>query len=53
METIVGGASLLKRPKLRAATLTLISDLYNKHFELLERHGVIDRVEQCYYRLRK
>jgi hypothetical protein len=53
IETITNEVSFLKRPRLRQAALTLVADLYNKQYELLERHRAIDKVEQFYYRLKK
>ena len=53
IEGIAGRASFMKRSRLRQAALTLVADLYNKQYELLEKHRVIDKVEQCYYRLKK
>ena len=53
IEAIAGGASFMKRPRLRQAALTLVADLYNKQYELFEQHYVIDKVEQFYYRLKK
>lgn len=53
IEYIAANAPFLKRSRLRQAALTLVADLYNKQYELLEEHRVIDKVEQCYYRLKK
>ncbi len=53
IERIAAEAPFLKRSRLRQAALTLVADLYNKQYELLEKHRVIDKVEQCYYRLKK
>ena len=53
IESVIQEASLLKRAKLRAAALALIADLYNKQYELLERHKAIDKVEQVYYRMKR
>jgi len=53
IEEIVNQASFMKRSKLRQAAITLISDLYNKQYNLLESHRVIDRVEEIYYRLKR
>lgn len=53
IEDIAGRASFMKRSRLRQAALTLVADLYNKQYELLEKHHVIDKVEQFYYRLKK
>ena len=53
VEVIIKEASFMKRSKLRQAAITLISDLYNKQYNLLEQHSAIDRVEQVYYRLKK
>lgn len=52
IEEMVKQAPLLKRSKLRETASDLVSDLYNKHYELLERHKAVDTVEQCYYRLK-
>jgi len=53
VEEIIKESSFMKRSKLRQAAITLISDLYNKQYNLLEQHRAIDRVEQVYYRLKK
>ena len=53
IENVIQETSLFKRSKLRQAAVTLISDLYNKQYELLEQHRAIDKVEQTYYRLKK
>ena len=53
IQEIVHSGPLLKRSKLRQAALTLIADLYGKQYNLLDEHGVIDKVEQTYYRLKK
>ena len=53
IEEIVNQASFMKRSRLRQAAITLISDLYNKQYNLLESHRVIDRVEEIYYRLKR
>ncbi|MGA9116799.1 MAG: hypothetical protein WB626_08495 [Bacteroidota bacterium] len=53
MEGMVERAPLLKRGRLRQTARTLVADLYNKHYDLLERHNAVDRVEQSYVRLGK
>lgn len=53
VDGIINRAPFLKKSKLRAAAQILISDLYNKHYDLLEQHNVIDKVEQNYYQLKK
>jgi len=53
VETIANDAPFFKRSKLREAALTLVADLYNKQYELLEQRRVIDKVEQFYYRLKR
>jgi|GEM_PF-1892491 hypothetical protein len=53
VEAIVDDAPFFKRSKLRTAALTLVADLYNKQYDVLEQHGVIDKVEQFYYRLKR
>lgn len=53
VEAIANDAPFFKRSKLREAALTLVADLYNKQYELLEQHRAIERVEQFYYRLKR
>jgi hypothetical protein len=53
VETIANDAPFFKKSKLREAALTLVADLYNKQYELLEQHRVIEKVEQFYYRLKR
>ena len=53
IETIANDAPFFKRSKLREAALTLVADLYNKQYELLEQKRVLEKVEQSYYRLKK
>lgn len=53
VETITNDAPFFKKSKLREAALTLVADLYNKQYELLERHRAIEKVEQFYYRLKR
>src|SRR6267143_4234547 len=44
-ETITGQASVFKRGRLRRAALGAVSELYNTHYEALERFGAVDKVE--------
>ncbi len=53
IEFIATEAPLLKRSRLRNAALTLIADIYNKQYELLEQQNKIDLVEQIYFRLKR
>ncbi|HTK80899.1 MAG TPA: hypothetical protein VL633_01265 [Bacteroidota bacterium] len=53
LESVIQSAGVFKRSRLRQTAVTLISDLYNKQYDLLEQHNAIDRVEQAYYRLKK
>jgi hypothetical protein len=53
VETLINDAPLFKKSKLRQAALTLVADVYNRHYELLEQHQAIDKVEQSYYRLKR
>ena len=53
IEHITNEAPFLKRARLRQGALTLVADLYNKQYEILENNRVIDKVEQFYYRLKK
>ena len=52
IEEMVRQSPLLKRSKLREVAAELVSDLYNKQYELLEQNKAVDAVEQCYYRLK-
>ena len=52
LEEAVRSAPLLKRARLRKVASMLICDLYEKHFDALEKAGVLDKVEESYYRLR-
>ena len=52
IEEIIKQSPLLKRSRLRESAAELVSDLYNKQYELLEDHNAVDAVEQCYYRLK-
>jgi hypothetical protein len=49
---VVDRASYFKRRRLRRAATALIADLYSKHYDLLEQRGLIERIEESYYRLR-
>jgi hypothetical protein len=53
IESVVAGMPFLKRAALREKSLSLISDLYNRHFSLLDDAQLLDKVEQVYYRLKK
>lgn len=52
IESVVKDVPLLKRSKVKSAALELVAELYNKHHDLLESAGCIDRVEQSYYQLK-
>jgi hypothetical protein len=52
IESVVEDVPLLKRSKVKSAALELVAGLYNKHHELLENSGCIDRVEGTYYQLK-
>lgn len=49
---VAGEAPLLKRSRLRSAAAFLISNFYSKHYDLLERHRIRDRVEETYCKLK-
>jgi hypothetical protein len=53
IERVANEASFLTRPRLRQAALTLVADLYNKQYEILEKNSVIVWVEQFYFKLKK
>ena len=50
---VVASAPFLKRSRLREAALLLIADIYDRHYDLLESRGLVDRVEQAYLRLKQ
>jgi hypothetical protein len=52
-EALVREASFLRRSRLREAALLLVADLYNKDYDLLDHHNLVDKVETAYYRLKK
>ena len=52
-ETMTDRASVFKRRRLRRAALGAVSELYNTQYEVLERFGAVERVEQFYFRLKK
>jgi tRNA G10 N-methylase Trm11 len=52
IESVVKDVPLLKRSKVKSAALELVAELYNKHHDLLESAGCVDRVEQSYYQLK-
>ena len=53
LPAIVSEAPFLKRSRLRASVGLLVADLYNKHYNTLEVHDLIDKVEQAYYQLKR
>jgi hypothetical protein len=53
IEYVIEETSLFKRAKIRAAALSLIAEVYNKQYELLERWKAIEKVEQVYYRMKR
>ena len=53
IEQVCQDAPFMRRSRLRSAAQNLVADIYNKHYELLEKSGAIDRVEQFYYQLKK
>src|SRR6267143_2021004 len=52
-DEMISRASVFKRRRLRRAALGAVAELYNTHYETLERFGAVERVEQFYYRLKK
>ncbi len=46
-------APFLRRSRLREAALSLVADLYTRHYELLERFLGVEALEQFYYRMKK
>jgi len=53
IESIIDTAPFFKRGKLKEAAVTLVADLYNKQYEVLEQRRAIERVEQFYYKLKR
>ncbi len=49
VDAVISSAPVLRRSKIRNIALLLITDLYNKHFDVLEQLGVLGRVEQFYF----
>ncbi len=50
---VVASAPFLKRSSLREFALLLIADIYDRHYDLLEARGLVDRVEQAYLKLKR
>ena len=53
MDVMVRDAPMMKRSRLKSTACTLVEDLYSKQYDMLEKRGAIDRVEQFYYRLKE
>lgn len=53
VESVVESAIFYKRSKIREGALALISALYKKHYDLLEKHDAVHDVEQTYFQLKK
>jgi hypothetical protein len=53
IEYLIERAPILKRNRLRQAASVLIANIYDKHYDILERNKAIDRLEQSYYRLKR
>jgi hypothetical protein len=49
---IVRHAPFLKRSKLRNAALTLVADLYNRNYDVLDSHRDLGKVEEFYCKLK-
>jgi len=50
---LTASAPLLRRSRLREAALLLLAEIYDKHYDMLETRGLVDRVEHAYLRLKK
>jgi hypothetical protein len=53
IEEAVRRAPFFKRTRLRKIASMLVADLYEKHFDVLEKAGVLDKVEETYYRIKR
>ena len=53
IEEIIRRSPILKRSKLRKTASILLADLYEKHYDLVEKSGVLNKVEESYYRLKR
>jgi hypothetical protein len=53
IEWTVLNAPFFKRSPLRQSALTLVSEMYSRHFDLLEHFQATEPLEQFYYRLRR
>jgi len=49
----IGRAPYFKRGRLRESAGVLISDLYDRYYDLLERNGALEEVEKVYYSIKK
>ena len=53
IEAVIRRAPFFQKAQLRKSACLLISDLYEKHYELLRSAGVLSRLEDIYYRLKR
>lgn len=53
VEAAIRHSPFFQRPQLRKTACLLVSELYEKHYELLGSAGVRERMEDIYYRLKR
>jgi hypothetical protein len=53
IECTILNAPFFKRSPLRQSALTQVSEMYARHFDLLEHFQAVEPLEQFYYRLKK
>jgi hypothetical protein len=53
LDAVIKAAPFFKRPALRDAASVSIAGMYDRQYELLERCGLVDRVEEVYCRMKR
>jgi len=53
IEAVIRRSPFFQRPQLRKSACLLVSELYEKHYEILGSAGVLARMEDIYYRLKR
>jgi hypothetical protein len=53
LDAIVKAAPFFKRAALRDAASVSIAGMYDRQYELLEKLGLVDRVEEAYFRMKR
>ena len=53
IEAVIRRAPFFQKAHLRRSACDLISDLYEKHYQLLDSIGALAQLEDIYYRLKR